>query len=206
MFTQTRKKMKILVDSGHGADTPGKRSPDGLFREYQFNRNIARLVVDGLRTSGIDAEMLVTEENDISLKERVARVNRICADLGKENVILVSVHANAAGDGGSWMSAHGWSCFTSKGRTAADDVAECMYDAFEEEFPDMTFRKDYSDGDRDWEENFYLLQRSKCPAVLLENFFYDNRTECLWLMRGDIQARIVSATIKGVQCYLTDYE
>ena len=33
--------MKILLDNGHGIDTPGKRSPDGLLREYAWNRLIA---------------------------------------------------------------------------------------------------------------------------------------------------------------------
>ncbi|MBQ0142118.1 MAG: N-acetylmuramoyl-L-alanine amidase, partial [Prevotellaceae bacterium] len=34
--------MTILIDNGHGSDTPGKRSPDGLFREYSYTREIAR--------------------------------------------------------------------------------------------------------------------------------------------------------------------
>lgn len=33
--------MKILLDPGHGSNTPGKRSPDGRFLEYRFNRDIA---------------------------------------------------------------------------------------------------------------------------------------------------------------------
>ena len=28
--------MKILIDNGHGIDTPGKRSPDGVLREYAY--------------------------------------------------------------------------------------------------------------------------------------------------------------------------
>ena len=28
--------MKILIDNGHGENTPGKRSPDGTFREYAY--------------------------------------------------------------------------------------------------------------------------------------------------------------------------
>lgn len=30
--------MKILIDNGHGENTPGKRSPDGTFREYAYTR------------------------------------------------------------------------------------------------------------------------------------------------------------------------
>ena len=40
--------MKNLVDNGHGLTTAGKRSPDGLFREAFYNREIAREVVADL--------------------------------------------------------------------------------------------------------------------------------------------------------------
>ena len=194
--------MKILIDPGHGIDTPGKRSPDGLFREYLWNRQVADLILDGLVSAGVDASLVVTETNDVSLRNRVNRVNTICNRLGASNVLLVSIHANAAGNGSAWMNAKGWSCYTSKGKTKSDQVAECLYDAFEEEFQDRKIRKDMSDGDRDWEENFYVLQKSKCPAVLLENFFYDNREECAWMLQEETKKRIASAAVKGIIKYI----
>ena len=194
--------MKILIDPGHGIDTPGKRSPDGLFREYLWNRQVADLILEGLVSAGIDASLVVTETNDVTLRNRVNRVNTICNRLGASNVLLVSVHANAAGNGSAWMNAKGWSCYTSKGKTKSDQVAECLYDAFEEEFQDRKIRKDMSDGDRDWEENFYVLQKSKCPAVLLENFFYDNREECAWMLQDETKRRIASAAVKGIIKYI----
>lgn len=194
--------MKILIDPGHGIDTPGKRSPDGLFREYLWNRQVADLILEGLVSAGIDASLVVTETNDVSLKNRVNRVNTICNRLGAPNVLLVSIHANAAGNGSAWMNAKGWSCYTSKGKTKSDQVAECLYDAFEAEFQDRKIRKDMSDGDRDWEENFYVLQKSKCPAVLLENFFYDNREECAWMLQEETKKRIASAAVKGIIKYI----
>lgn len=194
--------MKVLIDPGHGIDTPGKRSPDGRFREYLFNRDVADTIVDGLVALGADASLVVTETNDISLRNRVNRVNTICNKVGASNVLLVSIHANAAGNGREWKKAQGWSCYTSKGETASDGVSECLYDAFEAEFPDRKMRKDMSDGDRDWEENFYILQKSRCPAVLLENFFYDNKEECEWLLKYETQDRIALATIKGIMAWI----
>ena len=196
--------MKILIDPGHGIDTPGKRSPDGLFREYLWNRQVADLILEGLVSAGIDASLVVTETNDVTLRNRVNRVNTICNRVGASNVLLVSVHANAAGNGSAWMNARGWSCYTSKGKTKSDQVAECLYDAFEEEFQDRKIRKDMSDGDRDWEENFYVLQKSKCPAVLLENFFYDNREECAWMLQEETKKRIASAAVKGIIKYIKE--
>lgn len=194
--------MKILIDPGHGIDTPGKRSPDGLFREYLWNRQVADLILEGLVSAGVDASLVVTETNDVTLRNRVNRINTICNRIGASNVLLVSVHANAAGNGSAWMNARGWSCYTSKGKTKSDQVAECLYDAFEEEFQDRKIRKDMSDGDRDWEENFYVLQKSKCPAVLLENFFYDNREECAWMLQEETKKRIASAAVKGIIKYI----
>lgn len=194
--------MLILIDPGHGIDTPGKRSPDGKFLEYLWNRQIADLLLDRFMIMGIDASLVVTETNDISLATRVQRVNRVCSKVGASNVILLSIHSNAAGNGSKWMSAQGWSCYTSKGETKSDVIAECLYDAFETEFAEKKIRKDMSDGDRDWEDNFYVLQKSKCPAVLLENFFYDNRDECAWLLKNETKERIADAIVKGIVQYI----
>ena len=196
--------MKILIDPGHGIDTPGKRSPDGLFLEYLWNRQVADLILEGLVSAGVDASLVVTETNDVTLRNRVNRINTICNRVGASNVLLVSVHANAAGNGSAWMNAKGWSCYTSKGKTKSDQVAECLYDAFEAEFQDRKIRKDMSDGDRDWEENFYVLAKSKCPAVLLENFFYDNREECAWMLQEETKRRIASAAVKGIIKYIKE--
>lgn len=197
--------MKILIDAGHGIDTPGKRSPDGAFREYLWNREIADLVCEDLGIDGYNVSLVVTETNDIPLITRVNRVNAICNKYGTDDVILVSIHSNAAGNGKDWMDAKGWSCYTTKGDTKSDILAELLYDSFERSFPDRKIRKDMQDGDRDWEENFYIIQKSKCPAVLIENFFYDNKEECHWLMQEAVKVRIAMAIEQGIKDYVRQF-
>ena len=174
--------MKILIDNGHGIQTKGKRSPDGKLLEYSYTRDLARQIVATLKSRGYDSELLVLEDDDIPLSERVRRVNEICltyepswpTPTGHPNVILISLHLNAAGDGTKWMNATGWSCYTSKGQTESDRLANCLYEAAIKNFPGKRIRTDYSDNDPDWEENFYILRHSLCPAVLTENFFMDS--------------------------------
>lgn len=194
--------MKILIDAGHGIDTPGKRSPDGSFLEYLWNRQVADLVLTRLRASGMDADLVVTETNDIKLRTRAMRVNRVCKLLGKTNVILLSIHSNAQGDGSRWMSASGWCCFTSPGKTKSDELAECLYSSFEKAFPEKRMRRDMSDGDSDWEDSFTILTATMCPAVLLENFFFDNRDECAWLLLEGTKVRIADAIVAGLKKFL----
>ena len=119
-------RVRIWVDNGHGNNTAGKRSPDGKFMEYSYTREIAAKVVDGLRKLGYDARLLVPELYDVSLAERVRRVNATCQSLGKSNVILLSIHVNAASNG-QWSTARGWSCYTSRGQTKSDVIAEHLY-------------------------------------------------------------------------------
>ena len=190
--------MKILIDNGHGLMTAGKRSPDGLFREPFYNREIARRIVADLKDRCYDAELLVPEDDDISLSERVRRVNAACLLLGKQNVILVSIHVNAAGNGSQWLNATGWSCYTCKGQTTSDLIAESFYEAAKKNFPGRRIRTDYSDGDPDWEENFYILRHSLCPAILTENFFMDNRSDLEYLQSRAGKQAIVDTHVEGI--------
>ena len=195
--------MKILIDNGHGTQTKGKRSPDGKFLEYAYTREIARQVVTELKNKGYDAELLVPEEDDIPLSERVRRTNAHCQAFGKTNVILISIHVNAAGDGSKWMNATGWSCYTCKGQTESDRLATCLYDAAIKNFPDKRIRTDFSDADSDWEEGFYILKKSLCPAVLTENFFMDKLSDRDYLQSEVGKQAIVDTHIEGIAEYLS---
>lgn len=194
--------MKILIDNGHGENTPGKRSPDGLFREYKYVREIAEEIERELIARGYDAERIVKETVDVPLSERSRRINEICGRLGTANVILVSIHCNAAGNGEEWKTARGWAAYTSKGKTKADKLADFLYEAAENNFPGKTIRKDFQDGDPDWEENFHMLAKTKCPAVLTENFFMDNQKDVSYLLSLEGRTSIVRAHIEGIINYI----
>ena len=195
--------MKILIDNGHGQSTPGKRSPDGRFLEFQFNRTIAKQIVDDLRDRGYDAELLVPEDDDIPLKDRCKRVNDIVAREGKQNVILISIHANAFGNGKEWTSPSGWSVYTSKGQTKADDLAEQLAKAAIKNLPQMKMRAEKSDGDLDYEENFYILKHTVCPAVLTENGFYTNKEDLAILESREGRRAITDLHVEGIIEHIT---
>ena len=101
--------VKVLIDNGHGENTSGKCSPDKRLREYAYAREIARRVEKCLRCKGYEAQRIVEEETDVPLSERCKRVNDICKQVGTKNVLLVSIHNNAAGGDGKWHEARGFS-------------------------------------------------------------------------------------------------
>ena len=185
----------IIIDAGHGNNSPGKRSPiwkDGkqLF-EWEFNRDIATRIAHKLGAAGVRNRLLVTEKEDIQLSERCRRVNNICRMHGKDNCILISIHANAGGG-------TGFEVFTSPGNTKADEYATIMLDSLKYSFPKEKIRTDYSDGDADKEARFYMLQKSQCPAILTENLFMDNETDCRKLMDDDFREQIAEAHVRAI--------
>ena len=194
--------MKILIDNGHGAETSGKRSPDGRFLEYKYNRDIACGIVTILKAEGYDAELLVPEARDVSLLDRVSRVNAYSNELGKENVILISIHCNAAGNGLCWCNAQGWSAYTSRGQTEADTLADYLYDAALVYFKGRKIRRDYIDGDEDFETDFYILKHTLCPACLTESFFYDNKDDLRYLESQEGKSSIIGAHVAGIRNYV----
>ena len=194
--------MKILIDPGHGLDTPGKRSPDGRFIEAQFNREISRNIVCELKDRGYDAELLVNEDADISLKERVSRANSHSSNLGKDQVIIVSIHANAFGNGKEWTSPKGWSVYTSKGKTESDRLATCIAEAARKYLPNLQLRGDFSDQDIDYEESFYILKKTVSPAVLTENGFFTNKEDLAYIESREGKRAITDLHVEGIIEYL----
>ena len=168
------------------------------FREYQYTREIAAAVVARLQALGHDAEVLVPEFEDILLSERVRRVNAWCRRLGKDNVVLVSVHVDAAGSDGQRHTATGWSCYTSPGRTAGDRLADCLYRAAQKHLQGHKIRTDYSDGDADKEACFALLTRTRFAAALTENGFQDSKESLAFLESPAGKKAVIGLHVEGI--------
>lgn len=180
-------RLRILLDNGHGKETPGKRSPvwaDGAqLYEYEFSRDIVRRIARMLAHAGITFDIIVPELTDIPLSQRAARINRICDVNGAANCLLLSVHANAGGG-------TGWEVWTTRGQTHADDYAEIFYRQAADAFPDWKMRADTTDGDHDKESDFTILKKTACSAVLTENFFMDTERDCRFILSEEGRDRI----------------
>jgi N-acetylmuramoyl-L-alanine amidase len=189
-----RTDMVIILDPAHGEETPGKRSPDGKFREYRWSRDVISLIVDMLDEMGFAIASSNASTKEIGLSNRAELANRV---QGKRK-LLVSLHANAAGSGKDWMKATGFSVYTSKGKTKSDAVAEAIMDGFIKDFPELKVRTDISDGDKDFEEDFTLLVKTKFPAVLIEWMFQDNKEDVKVLMDDDYNNKLARSICDSI--------
>ena len=196
--------MIVLLDNGHGVETPGKRSPDGRLREYAWAREIAQLIAISLQREGIEARLLVPETTDIPLRVRTRRVNEVCAAEGARNVCLVSIHNNAAGADGKWHDARGWSVYVydAAGR-GSRKLAEML--TAEAKSRDLMGNR-YVPTCGYWMANFAILRDTKCAAVLTENLFQDNSEDVAYLLSEAGKAELTDLHVRAITEYVKQCE
>lgn len=189
------KSLTIILDAAHGEEVPGKRSPDGLFREYKWSRETISKLSVKLKELGYEVFESNPTDREIGLSKRADNANKI----SRKNKIFISIHSNAAGNGVKWMNATGFSVYTTKGNTNSDYVAEVLMNQFIGDFPELKTRIDMSDGDKDSEEDFTVIQKTNCPAVLIEWMFQDNKNDVNVLMNEKYNNKFVSSMVSAIE-------
>lgn len=191
------KNITIFLDEGHYDGCPGRRSPkfeDGSqFFEWKYCRELGKRIKEECDSLGIKCIRTTNRDVETSLTERAEHINNLFRrekKLGR-SALLISLHANAASNGG-WGKATGWEVFTTERTTNSDKFANILCEIFPSIFPDKKLR-----GHK--EKDFTLLYRVNCPCVLTENFFYDNKEECLWMQEEDTINKIVQLHVEAIK-------
>lgn len=197
------KQMKILIDNGHGIDTAGKQSPDGRLKEYVYAREIAKRVVKSLQCNGYDAQLIVEEETDVPLSVRCKRVNAICKQVGTKNVLLVSIHNNAARADGKWHEARGFSAHVGLNASSKSKMlAQYLWN----EAIQQGLKGNRSVPAAPYiTQNLAICRDTACPAVLTENMFQDNKEDVELLLSEEGKEKVAATHVNAIVEFIKDY-
>ena len=189
-----------ILDAGHGGvnsnghytTSPRKLFvfPDGLtIYEGVINRKISHHVYTILIQKEIDFALVYEDVDDTPLSQRVVIADNVYRK--DKRAIYLSIHSNAGGGSG-------FEIFTSPGQTNSDKIANIFTDTYSMRFPIMKLRADKTDGDADKEADFYVLRKTDCPALLVENLFFDNRKEAEYLLSDYGQKEIAECIVQCI--------
>lgn len=195
--------VKVLIDNGHGENTPGKCSPDKRLREYAYAREIARRVEKCLRCKGYNAQRIVEEETDVPLSERCKRVNDICKQVGTKSVLLVSIHNNAAGGDGKWHEARGFSAHVGLNASSKSKMlAQYLWN----EAIQQGLKGNRSVPAAPYiAQNLAICRDTACPAVLTENLFQDNKEDVELLLSEEGKEKVTATHVNAIVNFIKDY-
>lgn len=179
---QKNKQLYVIIDNGHGTRdyTKGKHSPDKSLYEGEWNRMFAKKLADALSRQSIQTKLLVTEDTDIKLSERVRRANEIYKEKKADyEVILISIHINAAGNKGEWLDANGFTVWVSNN---AGEKSKKLGKAIGLEATKAGLRGNrYVPAEQYHVKGYTIIHDTKMPACLCENMFMDNKEDLAFL-------------------------
>lgn len=195
----------VLLEGGHGLETPGKRTDyiseiGRRIKENEFNDVVVSLMIPELKRHNIHVVDVAPGRSDVSLRARTNKANQVyreyCAKYGKSNVqaIYLSIHYDAHTGSFSTSKGEGHSLFiypgSTKGRKLAEHIAVYLRQGTTQKWRGIK------------EQNFHVLRETiGFPAVLSENGFMDNKREALLMIDSKFQREVAVEHVKGALAY-----
>ena len=202
-------KCVVILDNGHGVNTPGKCSPDKSILEYKWTRELAARLKQLLDERGHESVILVPEETDIPLTtgkdNRCKRANAIYSDCKKsgKTAILISLHLDAAGSGGKWNNASGFSVRVSLNASSKSKrLAQCIYDfVIQNKLQgNRSVPKEHY-----WKQNIGICRETNMPAVLGESLFQDCKQDAKYLLSTEGFETIAMTYLDGIEKFMKEF-
>lgn len=186
----------IGANDEHGVNppTPGKRTPviPGLNRqiyENEFNRSAKNKFIEACLRNGFSVYDVKPEQYDVSISERVRRINR------QNLTLLVTFAYNAFGE--NFNNASGVEVFYSPINASANDsrlLAENIYSEI--------VQGTQQNGRGVKTLDVGVLSRANCASVLIEAGFMTNLREAQLMINPLFQTEVGEETCHGVCNYL----
>lgn len=209
--------MNILLEAGHGGidfdqlytscPTYNPLNKNTFYKmayfkkpiyEGQINREIVARISVKLNALNIRNAIIIPEFKDVSLFERVTRINNIYKN--DKSAIHLSIHCNAFNGKASGFEVITYDNSSIKSKEIAEAIAEEM----ESEFPDQKMRFDDADGYLDKSMSLYMNRETDCPSVTIENFFFDNKEDIKILLSDEGLDKITNAYINAIKRLIHD--
>lgn len=191
------KNIVVILDPAHGSEVPGKRSPDGIHREYRWSRDRIKAIRLMLTAMGYEVFVTTESDNEPGLSKRKNFATQLPT---KKKKLLLSLHNDASGNGIQWMKARGYSVWTTKGVTDSDVCAEIILERFKADFKDIKVRE-YSSTklNKDFESNFTVLMGNGYMGVLIEWLFQDNKEDVELLQSTTVNKRFEDSLVEAIE-------
>ena len=225
-ISQAHKKMRIMVDPGHGGKDPG--AVRSRYREKDWNLDVAKELARLLKKGGFEVQMTREKDTFIALSERSKKANKFKADL------FVSVHTNASKN----RNANGFQVYFRSEKATDKEAAEVaaleneamQYEEVHYNFVDALLqslaKNEYINESSKLagyvrnavykqpgigiavnrnnsvrQANFYVLKGVNSPAILVEMGYISSTKDRGRLSNGTVRDRMAQGIYNGIREY-----
>lgn len=195
------KPVTVMIDAGHGGTDPGATSPDGKVKEkdlaLQISRKIQQLgaaynVQVVMTRSGDDLPGGTTDKED-GLRARTKMAEQI------KPAMYVSIHVSSTG-GTTFTNQTGFEIYVPNDTTQRVDQSKQLGSAVTRELSKL-YTTNQTLKVRS-EKNIWVLQRTPCPALLIECGFIDNEKDLAYFSDPGNQEAVAKKILEGMVNYI----
>lgn len=174
---------KVVIDAGHGGNDVGA-TRDGIY-EKNITLSIAKMIEKNLKNKDVKTTMTLDKDKTVSLQERCDISNETRPDL------FVSVHVNSSVNSAIYgVETHWW-------KQDSIALAETVHKHLSKNF------NKWKTKDRGlFKSQFYVINHTEAPAILVEIGFISNENEREAISAQKRQTEIAKAITEGIMEYL----
>lgn len=174
---------KVVIDAGHGGSDVGA-TRDGIY-EKNITLAIAKMVEKNLKNKDVQTTMTLEKDKTVSLQERCDISNDTRPD------VFVSIHVNSSvNDAIYGVETHWW-------KADSKDYANTVHTNLAKNF------NKWKTKDRGlFKSQFYVINHTEAPAILVEIGFISNENERKAIITQKRQLEIAKAISEGIMSYL----
>lgn len=191
----------VFLDAGHGINTAGKRSPifnnnKDYMAEFEFNIAVTFILYKLLRDNNIKVEFSTDNIFDTDLNIRIGYINmqnRIYSPT--YTPILISIHANAFGDGKTFNTATGIETLYNPNKPYDEKLATFIHTEVTNSLFQMQNRGLKS------RSGLALLKKVNMPACMVECGFMTNKDDLTKLLSYEYKLDLAHAIYNGIIKY-----
>lgn len=179
---QARKISRVIIDPGHGGKDKGANR--GSLYEKNLALNVARRVETLLKAKGMPVTLTRRSDVFVSLSSRAAIANRY------SNAIFISIHFNASTS--TRLTGVETYYYGGEGKKLAAHVHLRLLSRLKPRNGDTRERKELA-----------VLNKTRCPAILVECGYISNYAERKRILSSSYQYNCAKAIVDGIWAYKT---
>ncbi|MEO5943875.1 MAG: N-acetylmuramoyl-L-alanine amidase [Ferruginibacter sp.] len=186
------KMITVVIDAGHGGTDVGATAIDGT-KEKDINLDLLNKIKE-LNQDG-NIKLLFTRETDVyqTPKEKSELANKLGADL------FISIHVDGEDKNAAYKRS-GLSIWVAKDSFNNSESSKLFASALI-----ASFQKDYAipvfDAPMQRKAGIWVIQESKCPAILIEAGFMTNKKDLAYLKSEDGQTQFAKNVLNAIEKY-----
>jgi N-acetylmuramoyl-L-alanine amidase len=180
--------MSILISVAHSSKAQGAVEPGGVLTEYRVSMLASeacyRTLAGEYAVELFDCGPLSQSEYD---NAKIARVNTCMPDLA------IEIHCNSGGPAANYSEV-----IYADAASPARSAAACIAESLRLGFSGGNHKHWKSNGARVDDRGLFFLQKTKCPALIVEGLFISNLEQAIWLASGGagVYGALVASGIK----------